>query len=86
MHVSAGLKQKKPANQKVQSDSPPRPVTTFPLLSHIFGGFNLTPRVEQKFYRITNKYRHMTSAPKGVSQRMGSGSGWVGSEKSYKNL
>ena len=58
MHVSAGLKQRKPANQKVQSDSPPRPVTTFPLLSHIFGGSNLSPRVEQKFYSITNKYRH----------------------------
>ena len=31
------------------------------LYFHIFRGFNLAPRLEQKFYSITNKYRCITS-------------------------
>ena len=54
MLVSAALKQRKPGNQRVQSGSPSRPLATVPLLSHISGGFNLAPRVEQNFYSITN--------------------------------
>lgn len=72
--------------QRVLSDPAPRPVTTFPLLSHSFGGCNLAPRAEQKFYSIANKYRHMTSfLAEGCFTKDELGFR-VGGEKSYKSL
>lgn len=57
--------------------SSPRLLSTFPLLSYIFRGFNLAPRVVQRFYSITNKYRHMTSfLSKGCFTKGGLGDGW----------
>ena len=74
------------SQQRVLSDPAPIPVTTFPLLSHSFGGCNLAPRAEQKFYSITNKYSHMTSfLSEGCFTKDGLGFG-VGGEKSYKSL
>lgn len=77
----SALEWRKPANQSAQNGSPPRPLTTFPLPSHILRGFNLAPREEEK-YSVTNTGIWLPSSPKGVLQRMG----WQWEEKSYKNL
>lgn len=49
-----------PANQRVPSGSP-RFLNTFPFLSHIFRGFNFSPKGRAKILQHHNKYRHMTS-------------------------
>lgn len=63
---------RKPANDRVQSGFPSRPLYCFPLLSHIFGGILFRPTVEQKIYDTENKHRHMTSfLPKGCFTKDG---------------